>query len=72
MKLVKSKCEKVWLFDTSKDDLFVKAGLACFLSDCPSSIVLNFDKEEIEVSLPFKAIGNGVPMRILNARLPLQ
>ena len=72
MKLVKSKCEKVWLFDVNKDDLFVKAGLACFLVNCPSSIVLNFGKEELEVALPFNAIGNGVPMRILNARLPLQ
>lgn len=72
MKLVKSKCEKIWLFDASKDDLFVKAGLACFLSNCPSSIVIDFGKEEIEVGVPFKAIGNGAPMRILNARLPLQ
>jgi hypothetical protein len=72
MKLAKSKCEKIWLFDVSKDDLFVKAGLACFLSNCPSSIVISFGKEEIEVGVPFKAIGNGVPMRILNARLPLQ
>ena len=72
MKLVKSKCGKVWLFDASKDDLFVKAGLGCFLANCPSSIMLNFGKEEIEVSVPFKVIGSGVPMRIVNVRLPLQ
>lgn len=72
MKLIKSECERVWLFDVKKDDLFIKAGLACFLANCPSSIVLEFNKETLEVSLPFKAIGNGVPMRILNARLPLQ
>jgi hypothetical protein len=72
MKLVKSECEKVWLFDVTKDDLSVKAGLACFLADCPSSVVLDFGKEKIETFLPFKAISSAVPMRILNARLPLQ
>jgi hypothetical protein len=72
MKLVKSECEKVWLFDVTMDDLFVKAGLACFLADCSSSVLLDFGKEKIETSLPFKAIGSAMPMRILNARLPLQ
>ena len=72
MKLLKSKCEKIWLFDASKDDLFIKAGLACFLVNCPSSAVFVFNGEEIEASLPFKAIANGMPVRILNARLPLQ
>lgn len=72
MKLLKSACEKVWLFDVSKDDLFIKAGLACFLVNAPSSAEFVFNGETIEASMPFKAIGNGTPVRILNARLPLQ
>jgi hypothetical protein len=72
MKLVKSKCEKIWLFDASKDDLFIKAGLACFLPNCPTSACFAWGSKEIEVMLPFKAIGSSVPMRIVNARLSLQ
>jgi hypothetical protein len=71
MKLIKSKCEKVWLFDVKKDDLWVKAGLACFLTGCSSSVFLSFKDQEIEVSVPFKAINSGMPVRILNARLSL-
>jgi hypothetical protein len=61
----------VWLFDVQKDDLWIKAGLACFLAGCPSSVVLQFKGKDIEASLPFKAINNGMPVRILNARLSL-
>lgn len=71
MRLIKSKCEKVWLFDVSKDDIFIRAGLACFLSNCASSATFVFSDGEVEASLPFKAIGSSMPIRILNARLPL-
>jgi len=69
MKLIKSKCERVWLFDIKKEDSSVKAGLACFLAGCPSSVSFRFKEEEVEVSVPFRAINNGMPIRILNARL---
>lgn len=71
MKLIKSKCEKVWLFDAQKDDLFIRAGLACFLSQCPSYVTFNIEGEEIDIFVPFKAINSGIPMRITNARLSM-
>ena len=71
MKLIKSTCEKVWLFDVQRDNLRIKAGLACFLTGCPSSVFFKFKNEELEVSVPFKAINSGMPIRILNARLSL-
>jgi hypothetical protein len=69
MKLIKSNCERVWLFDIKKDESSVKAGLACFLAGCPSSVSFRFKEEEVEVSVPLRAINNGMPIRILNARL---
>lgn len=72
MKVVKSKCENVWLFDVEKGDSFVKAGLACFMRGCDSTTTLVMANEEITVSLPFRAIGSAIPTRVVNARLPLQ
>jgi hypothetical protein len=72
MKLLKSKCEKVWLFDANKEEFFIRAGLACFLSDCPSSAIFKIEDEEYVAILPFKVAGSATPARILNARLPLQ
>jgi len=72
MKVVKSKCANVWLFDVERGDLFIKAGLACFMRGCDSTATLTMENEEITVSLPFKAIGSVIPTRVVNARLPLQ
>lgn len=69
MKLIKSKCERVWLFDIKKEDSSIKAGLACFLAGCPSSVSFQFKEGQIEASVPFRAINSGMPVRILNARL---
>lgn len=72
MKILKSKCKKIWLFDVEIDDISIKAGLACFLSQCPAFASFEYKKEEIEACLPLKAINSGVPLRIANARLFLQ
>ena len=72
MKVLKSSCEKIWLFDAEVDDISIKAGLACFLSQCPAFAVFIYKDKKIEACLPLKAINSGVPLRIANARLFLQ
>jgi hypothetical protein len=72
VKILKSKCEKIWLFDVEIDDISIKAGLACFLSQCSAFALFPFQGKEIEACLPLSAINSGVPLRITNARLFLQ
>lgn len=72
MKILTSTCGKIWLFDVNLDDTSIKAGLACFLSQCPSSASFLLKGSEINAYLPLKAINSGVPVRIANARLFLQ
>jgi hypothetical protein len=72
VKILKSSCEKVWLFDAEVDDISVRAGLACFLSQCSSSVSFVYKGKKIEACLPLRAINSGVPLRITNARLFLQ
>jgi len=72
VKVLKSSCGKVWLFDAEVDDISIKAGLACFLSQCPAFATFAYKNKEIEACLPLKAINSGVPLRIANARLFLQ
>jgi len=72
VKVLKSNCERVWLFDVETDDISIKAGLACFLSQCPAFVVFNHKDKAIEACLPLRAINSGVPLRIANARLFLQ
>lgn len=72
MKILKSHCEKVWLFDVEVDDISIKAGLACFLSQCPAFVSFAYKDNKIEACLPLRAINSGVPLRITNARLFLQ
>lgn len=72
MKVLKSSCEKIWLFDAEVDDISIKAGLACFLSQCPAFAAFVYKDKKIEACLPLKAINSGVPLRIANARLFLQ
>jgi len=72
MKVLKSKCEKIWLFDAEVDDISIKAGLACCLSQCPAFVLFSYKGKELEACLPLKAINSGVPVRIANVRLFLQ
>lgn len=72
MKVLTSGCGKVWLFDVEIDDVSIKAGLACFLSQSPPFASFSYKGKEIEACLPLKAMNNGVPVRIANARLFLQ
>jgi hypothetical protein len=72
VKLLKSNCGKVWLFDVEVDEISIRAGLACFLTECPSFALFSYKGKDIEACLPLKAINSGVPLRISNARLFLQ
>jgi len=40
VKTLKSRCEKIWLFDAEVDDISIKAGLACFLLNAQRSQLL--------------------------------
>jgi hypothetical protein len=68
-KLVKSACEKAWLFDVKKEDDMVRAGFACFLSSCPSQLTISLGKEKLELMTPAQAMNSPMPVRIINARL---
>lgn len=72
MKLLKSDCGRAWLFDAEVDDISIRAGLACFLSQAPAFAIFSYRDGQIEACLPLKAINSGVPLRIANARLFLQ
>ena len=72
MKLLKSKCQKIWLFDAAVDDTSIRAGLACFLTECPAFASFEYKGKTVEAALPLKAINSGVPVRIRGARLFLQ
>lgn len=71
MKLVKSKCEKAWLFDTTKRNDEIAAGLACFLPGCGESIEVELRGEECRVVVPLRAVNSPVPVKVTNARLSL-
>lgn len=69
MKLIKSKCEKAWLFDCKVDDNWLTAGFACFLSECSDAVSVLIKDRQLTVEVPMKAVNNLVPTRIINARL---
>ena len=71
MKVVKSVCEKAWLFDVREDDDFLLAGLACFVPGCESEVEVNLKNGRRAMMTPVKAINSLLPMRIVNARLSL-
>lgn len=71
MKLVKSKCEKAWLFDAAKRNDEITAGLACFLPGCGESLEVEFHGEECRIVVPLRAVDSPVPVRVTNARLSL-
>lgn len=71
MKLLKSKCEKVWLFDAAKYDEEITAGLACFLPWCADFVEIEIKSAFYQVAVPRKAIQSPVPVKVRNARLSL-
>lgn len=71
MKLLKSKCEKAWLFDVAKYKEEITAGLACFLPGCVDHVEVEITGETFRVAVPHRAIGSPVPVKVRNARLSL-
>lgn len=70
-KLIKSNCEKVWLFNVRQDDDSLIAGFACFAHSCPLEVKMEVNGEERMVMIPSRAVNSSVPLRMLNARLSL-
>jgi len=71
MKLLKSTCEKVWLFDCQIKEDHVEAGLACFLLGSPSYCTFMMKDKAYQVQLPSRAVDKPGAVSIINARLPL-
>ena len=71
MKLLKSKCEKVWLFDAAKYKEELIAGLACFLPGCGDSIEVEIKGVTWRMAVPHRAVNSPVPVKASNARLSL-
>lgn len=71
MKLLKSTCEKVWLFDCHVKEDYIEAGLACFLPGSPSLAKFVFKDSHHFVQLSGKVVEKPNAVRIMNARLPL-
>jgi hypothetical protein len=70
-KLVKSNCQKAWLFNVKQEDETLIAGFACFAHSCPLEVKMEVNGEERMVMLPSRAVNSAVPLRMLNARLSL-
>jgi len=70
-KLIKSNCEKAWLFNVRQDDDSLIAGFACFAHSCPLEVGMEVNGKERKVMLPSRAVDSSVPLRMLNARLSL-
>jgi hypothetical protein len=71
MKLLKSNCGKVWLFDCAFEDGMLNVGLACFLPGSPAICEIDAKTKVLAIELPAKAVEKPMPTRIVNARLPL-
>jgi hypothetical protein len=70
-KLIKSNCEKAWLFNVKQEDDALIAGFACFVHSCPLEVKMEVNGRERMVMLPSRAVNSSVPLRMLNARLSL-
>jgi len=70
-KLLKSNCEKAWLFNVRQEDDALIAGFACFAHSCPLDVKMQINGTERLVMLPSRAVNSAVPLRMLNARLSL-
>jgi hypothetical protein len=71
MKLLKSTCEKIWLFDCRIKEDYIEAGLACFLPHSPSRGTFVVKDKTYVAQLSSKAVDKPGAIRISNARLPL-
>ena len=71
MKLLKSNCEKAWLFDVARYKEELTAGLACFLPECKEHVHLELNGTMYCVAVPHRAINSPVPVKVSNARLSL-
>ena len=71
MKLLKSTCEKVWLFDCQIKEDYIEAGLACFLPHGPSHATFMVKDKTYKAQLSSKAVDKPGAVSIINARLPL-
>jgi hypothetical protein len=70
-KLIKSNCDKAWLFNVKQEDDSLFAGFACFAHSCPLEVAMEVNGQERKVMLPSRAVNSSVPLRMLNARLSL-
>lgn len=71
MKLLKSECEKAWLFQAKVEDDHLLAGLACFQANCPAEVVFVVKGRKLIAAPPHRAINNPMPCRAANVRLAL-
>jgi hypothetical protein len=71
MKVLKSFCEKAWLFDARQDEDFLTAGFACFVPGCDSEVEMEVNGQKRAMMIPAKAINSPLPLRMVNARLSL-
>jgi hypothetical protein len=71
MKLLKSECEKVWLFDCKFGPDVITAGLACFLPGTSHFVRLETEGGKYTVEVPARAMERPGAVRITNARLSL-
>jgi hypothetical protein len=71
IRLMKSDCEKAWLFDVKKEDNILRVGFACFLAQCPQQLLFSMGRDKVTVLTPHKATASPMPTRIVNARLSM-
>lgn len=69
IRLLKSSCEKAWLFNVKQEEDLLNVGFACFLADCPYQLHFSVAGRDLLVLAPQKAAASPVPTRIINARL---
>jgi hypothetical protein len=70
-KLVKSICDKAWLFNVKQEEDMLIAGFACFIHGCPPEVKMVINGKEREVMIPSRAVNSPMPLRMMNARLSL-
>lgn len=69
--MIKSLCEKAWLFNVNQEDDLLVAGFACFCHGCPLEVKMIINGKERAVMVPSRAANGAVPLRMMNARLSL-
>jgi|LakMenE18May11ns_1017448.scaffolds.fasta_scaffold8393399_2 hypothetical protein len=71
MKMLSSDCGSAWLFNVKREEDQLVAGLACFVSNSPEQVIVQWRGERLILGLPHRAVSNPMPCRVLNARLAL-